>query len=560
MASPGASPPTCSVAEAVVAVLEDEQVPFVAGIPGGGVVDYLDVLFRSGSPRFVLVRHEQVAVHMALGYAELTGRPAAVLVSRSPGAANTVIGVQAAWAEGSPLVLISSHVRSAARGLGAFQEIDLESLFRPITKMSVEVRAPGRVVETLQEAFRVAAEGRPGPVHVAIPLDFPSVEVPFVLSRPSRHVQGHLTPSPAALDEAVRLLARAERPVIIAGGGVTKSSAPADVLELAEELGAAVTNTWEKKAVVEDHLLVTGGIGRGGSGASAAVLHEADVILAVGTRFSEFATEDYAMAFHAGQSLIQVDIDAATVGRVYPVTVGIAADARVALVAILAALRARAEIKPRLAWRERIAEHRRAWQREIDDLNFDAVPICSPRVVRDLRRVTAPDAVICSDSGNFNYFLARYFPASSPGAFLYPAATGPMGCALPAAMGVKVAFPDRQVVAVAGDGGFAMTMQDIETCVREKIAVVAVVMNNFAFGNIKVRQQLRFDNRLIGCELTNPDFAAVARLAGAQGETVRDPAGLLPAFERALGAGEPFVLDVHVDPAEMSRATVDSWW
>ncbi len=541
-------------------MLEDEQVPFVAGIPGGGVVELLDVIYRTGSPRYVLVRHEQVAVHMALGYGELTGRPAVVLVSRAPGASNTVIGVQAAWAEGSPLVLISSHVSSKARGLGAFQEIDLESLFRPITKMSVEVRAPERVAGTLQEAFRVATEGRPGPVHVSIPLDFPSIKVPFAPSRPSREVHGRLAPSPAGLDRAVALLAASERPVIIAGGGVTKSGAADQVLELAEELGAAVTNTWEKKAVREDHLLATGGIGRGGSGASAAVLHEADIVLAIGTRFSEAATEDYAMAFEAGQSLVQVDIDAGTVGRVYPVEVGIAADARAAVVAMLEALRGRRDRKLRAAWRERVAELVRDWQDEIDGVDFDAQPISSPRVVRDLRHVMEPDGVVCSDSGNFNYFLARYFPATSPGTFLYPAATGPMGCALPAAMGVKVAFPERQVVAVAGDGGFAMTMQDLETCVRERIAVVALVMNNFAFGNIKLRQQVRFGNRLIGCDLSNPDFAEVARLVGARGETVRHPDELLPSLQRALSGHEPFVLDVHVDPDEMSSATVDPWW
>ncbi|MGH9087671.1 MAG: thiamine pyrophosphate-binding protein, partial [Acidimicrobiales bacterium] len=239
-------------AEAVVAVLEQEQVPFVAGIPGSGVMDYLDVLYRTGRPRYVLVRHEQVAVHMALGYAELTARPAVVLVSRSPGASNTVIGVQAAAVEGSPMVLLSSHVASKARGLGAFQEIDLESVFRPITKMSVEVRAPTRVPEVIQEAFRVATSGRPGPVHVSIPLDFPTTEVAAALAPPSATVQGRLSPNPAALERAVELLAAAERPAIVAGGGVTKAGAAGRVLALAELLGAAVANTWEKKAVVED--------------------------------------------------------------------------------------------------------------------------------------------------------------------------------------------------------------------------------------------------------------------------------------------------------------------
>lgn len=547
-------------AEAVVAVLEQEEVPFVAGIPGGGVMDYLDVLRRTGRPRYVLVRHEQVAVHMALGYAELTGRAAVALVSRSPGASNTVIGVQAAAIEGSPLVLISSHVASTARGLGAFQEIDLESVFRPITKMSVEVRAPARVPEVLQEAFRVATSGRPGPVHVSIPLDFPSANVPVALSPPSSTVKGRLAPNPQALERALELLAGARRPVVIAGGGVTKAGAAAAVVELAELLGAAIANTWEKKAVAEDHPLAVGNIGRGGDGSSAAALREADVVLAVGVRFSEFATEDYRMQLSPGQQLIQVDVDAATVGRVYPVAVGIAADAEEALRAMIGRLEPAVDAAGHQSWRERIRELRERWEQEIDRFDPDAVPISSARVVRDLRAVTAADAVICVDSGNFNYFVTRYYRATCPGAYVYPAGGGPMGCGLPAAMGVKAAFPDRQVVAVSGDGGFAMTMQDLETCVRERLDVVAVVMNNFSFGNIKVRQQRKFGNRLIGCEYSNPDFAEVARLFGAHGETVREPEQLRPAYVRALEAGRPAVVDVHVNPEEMSTATVEEWW
>lgn len=547
-------------AEAVVAVLEQEQVPFVAGIPGSGVMDYLDVLYRTGRPRYVLVRHEQVAVHMALGYAELTARPAVVLVSRSPGASNTVIGVQAAAVEGSPMVLLSSHVSSKARGLGAFQEIDLESVFRPITKMSVEVRAPTRVPEVLQEAFRVATSGRPGPVHVSIPLDFPTTEVPANLAPPSSEVVGRLAPNLSALGRAVELLAAAERPAIIAGGGVTKSGAASRVLGLAELLGAAVANTWEKKAVVDDHPLVVGNIGRGGAGSSAKALHESDVILAVGVRFSEFATEDYRMRFAADQQLIQVDVDPATVGRVLPVAVGMAADADLALEAIADRLKPVVDPTGHAQWRARIAELRADWEREIDDVDYDAVPIGTARVVRDLRAATAPDAVICADSGNFNYFLERYYPATVPGAYLYPAGAGPMGCGLPAAMGVKAAFPDRQVVAVAGDGGFAMTMQDLETCVREELDVVAVVVNNFAYGNIKLRQQRKFGNRLIGSDLTNPDFGELAKLFGAHGESVTEPEQLRPAFERALSAGRPAVVDVHVNPEEMATATIDEWW
>lgn len=549
-----------TAAEAVVTVLADEEVPFVAGIPGSGVMDYLDVMYRTRHPRYILVRHEQVAVHMALGYAELTGRPAAVLVSRSPGASNTVIGVQAASVEGSPLVLISSHVSSTARGLGAFQEIDLESLFRPITKMSVEVRAPTRVPEVLQEAFRVAISGRPGPVHVSIPLDFPSSDVPLSLAPSARKIVGRLAPNGEALHRAVELLAGAARPAIIAGGGVTKSGAARRVAELAELLGAAMANTWEKKAIIEDHPLAVGFIGRGGSGSSAAVLHEADVILAVGVRFSEFATEDYRMRFRGDQELVQIDIDAATVGRVLPVSVGIAADADTALEAVIDRLKPLVDPSHNRAWRTHVGELRTQWDREIDDVDLFRGPIKSARVVRDLRAVTARDAVITTDSGNFNYFLARYYPATSPGAFLYPAGAGPMGCGLPAAMGVKAAFPERQVVAVAGDGGFAMTMQDLETCVRERLDVVTVVMNNFAYGNIKVRQQRKFGNRLIGCDLSNPDFGALAQLFGAYGATVTDPEQLRPALEEALAAGRPAVVDVHVDPNEMSPATVDNWW
>ncbi|MGH7863141.1 MAG: thiamine pyrophosphate-binding protein, partial [Candidatus Dormibacteraceae bacterium] len=364
-----------TIAQAVVEILQQEEVPFVAGLPGSGVMDYLDVLYSARSPRFVLVRHEQVGVHMALGYAEYTGRPAAMLVSRSPGSSNAVIGVQAAWAEGSPLVLISSHVNSEARGLGAFQEIDLESLFRPITKMSVEVRDAQRVPSVLQEAFRVAVSGRPGPVHVSIPLNFPSHEFEGRLSVPARQVVGRSLPSTAAVAEIVRHLQGARRPAIIAGGGVTKSGAAASVMKLAERIGAAVTNSWEKKAVAETHHLATGNIGRGGSGASAAVLHEADVIIALGFRFSEFATEDYRMRFGPGQTLIQVDIDAAAVGRVFPVQVGVAADAKSTVDMVLEELGGDGGAGGDPEWIARIAQHRADWAARIADVAWEADPI-----------------------------------------------------------------------------------------------------------------------------------------------------------------------------------------
>lgn len=547
----------CTVAEAVVRALALEEVPFVCGLPGSGIMDYLDVLYREGSSRFILVRHEQVGIHMALGYAELTNRPAVMMVSRAPGSSNTVIGVQAAFAEGSPLVLISSHVSSEARGLGAFQEIDLENLFKPITKWSVTATAPERVPELVQEAFRIATSGRPGPVHVSIPLNFAFQRIRSRLSLPSRAVAGVAAPAPAGLQEAVALLHGAERPAIIAGGGVTKAGAGELVLDLADRLGAGVTNTWEKKAVREDHPLSTGNIGRGGSASSAAVLHEADVILALGLRFSEFATEDYRMRFSDDQRLIQVDIDPACVGRVYPVDVGIAADAGVTVAALLDALPAQPD---RTEWTTRIAAAKRAWHEQIDSVDWDASPIITPRAVRDLQSVLADDGVITTDSGNFNYWLERYFEARTPGAFLYPAATGPMGCGLPGAMGVKLAYPDRQVVAVCGDGGFAMTMQDVETCVREHINVVVFVINNFGYGNIKIRQQTKFGNRLIGCQYDNPDFAAMARLFGAHGETVERADELRPALERALAAELPAVVDVHVDPEEICTATIDRWW
>jgi acetolactate synthase I/II/III large subunit len=548
-----------SVAEAVVEVFRRENVPFVAGLPGSGIMDFLDVLYRGAGPRFVLVRHEQVGVHMALGYAELTNRPAVMLVSRSPGASNTVIGVQAAFAEGSPLVLISSHVASNVHGLGAFQEIDLAAVFKPITKFSVTASAAERVPEIVEEAFRIAVSGRPGPVHVSIPLDFPARTVEWRASPPSHAVLGLSTPHPTGLRGAVALLRAAERPVIIAGGGVTKAGAGELVLQLAERLSAAVTNTWEKKAVREEHPLATGNIGRGGAGASAAVLHEADVILALGLRFSEAATDDYRMRFSPAQQLIQVDIDAACIGRVFPVQVGIAADVKSTVEAMLQACE-EAPLERRDAWRTTIAEHKKKWQQELTAIDWDAKPIVSPRVVRDLRAALEADAVVTVDSGNFNYWVQRYYESRTPGAYIYPAATGTMGCGLPAAMGIKLAFPDRQVVAVAGDGGFLMTMQDLETCVREHINVVVVVLNNFSFGNIKIRQQTAFGNRLIGSEYGNPDFAAIARLFGAHGETVATPDAMRPALDRALTAGKPAVIDVHVDPDEICTATVTPWW
>lgn len=544
------------VCEAIAKWCSDVETPFVAGIPGNGILEIIDSMSTGTDVPFVLTRHEQGASMMAYSYAFQTGRPAVVVGSKAPGATNLTIGVMGAYVESLPMLVLTAQVSNAHEGYEAFEEIDLAALFKPITKWSVQVNNPGRTIEILNEAYRRTLTGRPGPVHVAIPYDFMQKDAgPAV--RPVRPV------SPSTLhprlDRIVELLRSAQRPLIIAGGGVPAQNA-ADVLAVARGLGAPVVQSWLRKPVPDRDPYCIGMAGIGGSPAARRGIQDADVVLVLGCRFSEQMTEHYRMHFAAGAKLVHVDLDPAVIGRVHPVDLGVQADLR----DVLPELRAAVETAPPAApagWLETLQKEQAGYLQELASYERDDVTPQGRYVVEQLRELLDPDARLVLDSGNYLHWAEQYFPVEQAGLFHYPT-SGTMGFGVPGAIGAKIAHPDAFVCALVGDGGFAMTMGELETAARIGTPVLVVVINNSTLGHIRMRQEVNFGGRAVGVNFGEQHFSHVARAFGLFGAEVTATAEVRPTLAEAVEVvrrGGCAVVDVHVSD-EMAAGPLAPWW
>lgn len=552
-----------SVPKFLVSFLKKNQVNFISTIPGGGLMEILDICYDDPGMRAVLVRHEQAAAFIAHGYARATGKPSVCMATKSPGATNLVNGITAAFIESTPVIAISGDVSTDFKGRDCFEEADLVSIFRPITKWSASVPTAKRIPEYLREAFRVSLSGRPGPVHLAIPANFFKEEIdinPSELEDVQKfYCRYDIYPNPSSVKDAAEVIANAKRPMIIAGGGVLQSGASEKVVELAELFTMPMATTYRKKPIPEDHRLYVGPTGITGVKASSKAFKWADAVIAIGCRFSEFATDTYGMDF-TGKELVHIDIDPRVIGKVYPVSAGIVSDAKAAVSSLLDELKTKTLNKPcNTENLEFVTALVREWHDDLYDRDFDKSPISHGRLLKELRETLERDAYVVLDSGNFASWTSWYFKTYVPGTFLFPT-SGSMGFGLPGAIGVKLAHPDKQVVSISGDGGFAMTMQELETAARENIKVLSVVVNNYCLSNIKVRQKYKYNERYSGVDFVKPqDFAGVAKALGCYAETVTQPEELGPALNRCLN-NLPAVLDVRVDPEDTNTSqTANSW-
>jgi len=526
-----------------------EGITHVFGLPGTTIMSVLDSLTGHSDIRYLSVRHEQVAGFMADGFARATGRPAVALASRGPGAANLAIALHNAHAESIPLLAVIGQVGDDVVGRAAFEETDLVAQFAPITKWAVEVRDPARIPEFVQRAVRTAVSGRPGPVLVSIPIDALDRAVDGATFQP-RFRPAPPVPDPDALAAAAVLLRTAQRPAIIVGGGLLRPTHDAGLHDLATRLDAPVVTTWMRKnAVPGDAPYALGSLGYGAPASTERAVREADVLLALGCRFSEFTTRRYTL-IQPHTRLVHVDIDAAELGHVHVPEIGLQADAA-------RTTRALADLlgpDDRDAGRAvRLAQLRADHLAETTLLRLpadSASPVPSAAIAAALADLAQrPDVVLVQDVHTFGPWVQRFVPFPHPGSYL-AAAGGAMGWGFPAALGVQIARPEKRVVAVHGDGSFFMVAQDLETAVRERLPVVNLVVNNYSYGNTRDRQRLAHDGRYLGVFYGNPDFAAYARLLGAYGERVEKPTELEPAIERALDSGLPAVLDVVQDAFE----------
>ena len=536
--------------EALVETLVAQGVTHVFGIVGSAYMDALDI-FEPAGIRFVSVAHEQGAGHMADGFARASGRHGVCIAQNGPGITNFVTAVAAAYWAHSPVVVITPETGSNTQGLGGFQEAEQMPFFERITKYQVHCGHQGRVAELLGRCFDYAMLER-GPTQFNIPRDLFYGEGDYAIPKPIRIERG--AGGPASLDAAAALLADAEFPVILSGGGVVMSDGVAEVIRLAEHLQAPVINTYlHNDSFPKSHPLWCGPIGYQGSKAAMKLLAQADVVLALGTRLGPFGTLpqhgiDY---WPKGARLIQVEANPRRIGLVKQAAVGVCGDARAATSAIherLAtanrAIAAHANRDARLAEIER---QKAAWQAELDEWGqADGSPIGPRRALRELEKALPENAMVTTDIGNICSVANSYLRFEQPQSFFAAMSFGNCGYAYPTAIGAKVARPDRPAVAYVGDGAWGMSLQETLTAVRENIPAVAVVFNNGQWGAEKKNQIDFYADRYVGTNLESPSFAGIARAMGANGIKVESPDQVGDALKEAIAGDRPAVLEIMV--------------
>jgi len=547
---------------AVARLLCEYEVEFVFGQPGGQTLPIYDGLYDIAPQiQHILVHDEKAGVFMADAYARISFKPGICDATVGPGTTNLVTGVAEAHGNSIPLIVITSDVLSALAGKGVSQECDQIAVLKPFTKASFRVDKTEKIPETVRKAFRIAVTGRPGPVHLDFPEDILQSKREFssdlraeadCRSYPARRV----APENTRIVDAVHFLTDSERPVILAGGGAMLSQAWDEVIELCELLGAPVATTITGKGVIpENHPLAMGTIGRQGYRESAdKAVEESDVLLAVGCKFAQVATDNWTL-INSNTKMIHIDIDPTEIGKIYPVEVGITADAKLALRAIIEGLQSHARKKrsQRSEWNQRLSRAKKEWMNSMSpSMTSDAIPIKPQRLVKEIRDALPEDGIFVSDTSFTGAFTACYFDVLKPGrTYVQHRGMAGIGDGLPATIGAKCAAKDRVVVGMGGDGGFGYHVAELETAKRHGIKIVYVVSNNNSLGWIKYIQQEHYKGRLISTEYSRIDYAKVAEGFGCFGRHVEKPSEIKTCLQEALKSDQPAVLNVQVDFAEV---------
>jgi len=535
-------------AKALVEALKRQKVEVIFGIPGGAIMPVYDVLYDTEEIRHVLMRHEQCAAHAADGYARASGKVGVCMATSGPGATNLVTGIANAYMDSSPVVAFTGQVPRAYIGKDAFQETDIIGITTPITKYNFQASRPSDIPWMVRAAFYIASTGRPGPVLIDLPKDvqIEAEEMEFDDDVEIRGYKPNYEPHPLQIERAADLLANAEKPVIIAGGGVISAAASRELVMLAELLQAPVATTLMGKGCIpEDHPLSLGLLGMHGTVASNLTVPEADVLLAVGMRFSDRTTGNVEK-FCPDAKIIHIDIDTAEIGKNIEPHIPIVADAKRALKALYDRLIKKLKRRERSKWISRIAE----LKKQHEEMG-EKPGLSPPRLMKELRKMLPPDAIITTEVGQNQMWAALYLKAYKPRTFISSGGLGTMGFGFPASLGAKVACPDVPVVDIAGDGSFLMTEQDLASSVKEKIPVIVIILDNRYLGMVAQWQRLFYNRRYSATHLgETPDFVKLAEAFGAQGTYVGSISEFRSAVKEAMKSDVTTVIDVPIHPEE----------
>jgi acetolactate synthase-1/2/3 large subunit len=550
--------------EMIARALEDEGVEFIFGYPGGAVLHIYDALFKDCKVPHVLVRHEQAATHAADGYARATGKPGVVLVTSGPGATNAITGIATAYMDSIPMVVFSGQVQSHLIGEDAFQETDMIGISRPIVKHSFMVKRAEDIPVMVKKAFYIASTGRPGPVVIDIPKDFTRPDEKFEYSYPRSVKMRSYAPAQRGhtgqIKKAAKLLLSAKRPVIYAGGGVVQGDGSDLLTRLARELNYPVTNTlMGLGAFPATDRQFLGMLGMHGLYEANMAMHHSDVILAVGARFDDRVTNTVSK-FCPGAKIIHIDVDPAAISKTVPADIPIVGPVVAVLEEMLVQVDAVREKEADLPDQGALER----WWKQIDEWRAkhglwtgrrysQSKMIMPQQVIESLYRVTDGDAYVTSDVGQHQMFAAQYYRFDKPRRWINSGGLGTMGFGLPAAMGVKLAFPDMEVACVTGEGSIQMNIQELSTCTQYSTPVKIINLRNNYLGMVKQWQDMQYEGRyaMSTYEDSLPDFVKLVEAYGHVGMQIRELADLDAKMEEAFAMKDKLVfLDIIIDPME----------
>lgn len=530
--------------------LKKEGVSIIFGIPGGAILPIYDELYDFDI-RHVLCQHEQSAAHMADGFARACGKPGVCFATSGPGATNLVTGIANAYMDSSPLIAVTGQVPKSMIGKDAFQEVDIIGITTPITKYNFQPRSASEIPEIVKKAFFIASTGRKGPVLIDIPKDVQTeeFEAEFPEKVTIRGYNPYKKPCEKQINIAVKWLASAERPMILAGGGAIYSEASSYILKISEFLLAPVATSLMGKGVFpEDHPLSLGLLGMHGTLAANKLVSEADVLLSIGTRFSD-RTTGKVDEFCKEAKVIHIDIDEAEISKNKKVDLAIIADASEALKAIYEKLINYLSKKEETPWFKRVKEFKEIWEGWIfeEESNKELKPI---PILKILRKILPIDSILVTEVGQNQMWSALYFKVFKPKTFITSGGLGTMGFGLPASIGAKAAKPDVPVVDVAGDGSFMMTENALSVSVAENLPIIAVIINNKVLGMVAQWQRLFYGKRYSAVKLDRVDFVKLAEAYGAHGVRVQDLNEFSNALKECLKLDVASVIDVPISPEE----------
>ena len=527
-------------AQIVIECLKEQGVDTVFGYPGGAILNVYDELYKhSNEIKHVLTSHEQGASHAADGYARSTGKVGVCLATSGTGATNLVTGIATAYMDSVPMVALTCNVGVSLLGKDSFQEIDIAGITTPITKHNFIVKEVEKLAETIRRAFRIAKKGRPGPVLVDIPKDVTANRTEFqpVAIEPEKRCYETITEE--ALEQAVRMIQKSEKPYFFVGGGAVISEASRELLEFVEKVQAPVADSLMGKGAFDGgHRLYTGMLGMHGTKTSNYGVSECDLLIAVGVRFSDRVTGN-AKKFAPNARILQFDVDPAEINKNIVTDAHIIGDIR----EILLRLNGRVEQQNHEAWIQKIMEYKDKYPLKYHDTGLNG-----PCLVEEIYRQTKGDAIIVTEVGQHQMWAAQFYKYKKPRTLITSGGLGTMGYGLGAAIGAQMANPEKQVINIAGDGCFRMNMNEIATAVRQNLPLIQVVVNNHVLGMVRQWQTLFYEQHYSATVLKDSvDFVKLAEALGARGIRAATREEFSQAFAQALESSGPVVIDCVID-------------